>query len=110
MKCNLCRNTVFRNLITGKRLMQHYIERFGLFRSMRIFHFAPETDLVCWQVCRCDYYVKADFELVRYSHSSDVQFVDLTESLSYERFCRNVRPDCTTMLENTYLSITVPCC
>lgn len=99
MKCNLCGSTQFKDVNTRKgvlcakcgayertRLMQLYIERFGLTRATRILHFAPETGLSRWLEGRVDSYVKADFDVARYNHLPDVQFVDLTNPASYERF------------------------
>lgn len=99
MECNLCGSPEFRDV--GKRsnvlcvrcgsyertrLMQLYLARHGLRRNMRILHLAPETGLARWLMPQVDAYVAADFDPPRYKHIPDVQFVDLTEPESYERF------------------------
>lgn len=99
MKCNLCGSTEFKDVNSRKnvlcarcgsyertRLMQLYLAQHSIQRDMRVLHFAPETGLYRWLRPLLDDYVVADYDLARYSHIPEIQFVDLSDPSSYERF------------------------
>lgn len=99
MICNICQSTEFKRIGTREfglcarcgsyertRLMQFYLERHKIRRDMRVLHFAPERGLYQWLKPQIDDYVTADFDLERYTHIPDINFVDLTDPDSYERF------------------------
>jgi phosphoglycolate phosphatase len=66
--------------------MKLYIEHHGIQRNTRVLHFAPESGLFQWLRQNVDDYVTADFDIVRYSHISQIKHVDLTNPESYGQF------------------------
>lgn len=66
--------------------MKLYLDLYGIKRNTRILHFAPESGLYKCLRSLTDEYVVADYDLDRYSHIPDIQFVDLMDPASYERF------------------------
>lgn len=99
MICNLCGSLEFQNIngrknvrcarcgsVERTRLMQLYLAKHGIQRDMRVLHFAPENGLYRWLRPQLDDYVVADYDLARYSRIPEIQFTDLSDPSSYERF------------------------
>jgi phosphoglycolate phosphatase len=99
MHCKLCGSTEFKDVnkrtkvqcarcgsYERTRLMQLFLERHGVRNDMRVLHFAPETGLYRWTKPRVAEYICADFDLERYKHIPNIQFVDLMDTKSYDRF------------------------
>lgn len=90
VECNICHSREFRDMGIRKnilcsgcgsyertRIMKLELDRYGLNKETSVLHIAPEYGLYKYIKEKTDNYVCADIDLERYSHISNIKYIDL---------------------------------